>query len=141
MSRTWRASWGASACLPCKNNPKWCKSARAASLITTLNSLSLLYQERKHDAYQIYKQRSPCIRVTSYQRKGINQKTFKKKKPRAAGSIIFINKSDFELFQDKREGACSIQALSSIISREPLTKMRFLVQFHQLFHHCTVNTP
>jgi hypothetical protein len=42
MSRTCRASCGASAWWPAKNWPRWCKSARAANLITTLNDRSFL---------------------------------------------------------------------------------------------------
>jgi hypothetical protein len=43
ISRTCRASCGASAWRPAKNWPRWCKSARAANLITTLNDRSFLH--------------------------------------------------------------------------------------------------
>jgi len=42
ISRTWRASWGASACLPAKNISRWWRSAREANLITILKFLCLL---------------------------------------------------------------------------------------------------
>lgn len=43
ISKTCRASCGASACLPVKNISRWCRSALEANFITTLNSLSLLH--------------------------------------------------------------------------------------------------
>jgi hypothetical protein len=45
MSSTWRASWGASGCLPARNIARWWRSARAANLITTRNTLWRLKTE------------------------------------------------------------------------------------------------
>jgi hypothetical protein len=42
ISRIWSASCGASARLPARNWPKWCKFALATNLITTLYSFTLL---------------------------------------------------------------------------------------------------
>lgn len=51
MSSTWRASWGASACRPCRNSSRWWRSAWETNLINTVNDLSLLHDISKNTNY------------------------------------------------------------------------------------------
>jgi hypothetical protein len=60
MSRTCKASCGASACRPAKNWPRWCRSARAANLITTLKDLSLLHLANTDISFNLLGKRMTC---------------------------------------------------------------------------------
>ena len=117
-TRSWRASWGASACLPCKKRPKWCRSAQAANLfqpwippLYCMKRITIKYIQQNGKTRQYKVENSTLEMVVALEK-------CRQYVPLPTWAIIFMKKSNFKFLWYKRKWSSSIQTLTPIHRQE-----------------------